>query len=157
MSNVKVQGGEAGINDQVPTPDTRCLTPVAGSVYALKGNNTRELWRCELPTTGQDGGLPLPADGPNEMDVAKWGLWNTELRICPNPVSDATTISFFLPAAENVSLRLCDAAGRIVRTVVSVEERAAECRLPTAGLSKGVYFLELNANGCCITRKLVLQ
>ena len=81
----------------------------------------------------------------------------------PNPFNPITTIAFGLKKSGHVSLRIYDAAGRLVATLVD-ESRAAGSYTAdwnarsTDGhaVSSGVYFYRLSAPGYERTRKMVL-
>jgi flagellar hook capping protein FlgD len=69
----------------------------------------------------------------------------------PNPFSDATDISFELPAAKHVTLRVYSATGRLVRTLVDATvplglHRAAWNGRDEAGrvVASGIYFVKLS-------------
>jgi hypothetical protein len=83
----------------------------------------------------------------------------------PNPFNPTTTIRYSIAAAGRVSLRIYNAAGQLVRTLVD------EAQLPRAegfsvvwdgadnrgrSVSSGVYFLKLTAGDFSQTRKAVL-
>jgi len=76
----------------------------------------------------------------------------------PNPFNPVTRISYALPKAGFVTLKIYDLLGREVRTLVneyktantySVEFNASE-------LSSGVYFYKINANGFSDIKKMML-
>ncbi|MDZ7406155.1 MAG: T9SS type A sorting domain-containing protein, partial [candidate division KSB1 bacterium] len=76
----------------------------------------------------------------------------------PNPFNPTTTISFSLPLGSFVSLKVFDALGREVSTLVS-EELAAGTYVrqwEAAGLPSGVYFYRLQAGSFTETKKLIL-
>jgi hypothetical protein len=83
----------------------------------------------------------------------------------PNPFNPATTIRYSIASAGRVSLRVYNAAGQLVRTLVDDEQA------PTAegfsvswdgtdnrgqGVSSGVYFYKLSAKEFSETKKMVL-
>jgi len=82
----------------------------------------------------------------------------------PNPFNPATTISFVVPAGgANVSLRIYDTAGRLVRTLVDRFEPSGTREVTWQGrndqgqpVSSGVYFYRLTAPSFSETRKMVL-
>lgn len=81
----------------------------------------------------------------------------------PNPFNPSTTISYELPAATPVSLRIYDVAGRLVRTLAGgVAPAGAHTRQwdgrddRGAAVASGVYILRLEAGGTALTRKMVL-
>jgi hypothetical protein len=70
---------------------------------------------------------------------------NCEMRILPNPISSSGLISFSLPAAANVSLKLYNTLGQLVETVYDGFKTAGvhEFSLDVGQLSQGTYFLML--------------
>jgi hypothetical protein len=86
-----------------------------------------------------------------------------ELRITPNPftTSLSPSISYALPVAGNVSVRLYDITGKLVSTLASGHHRAGSysCSLLTThySLASGIYVLELEACGLRLGRKLVIE
>lgn len=80
----------------------------------------------------------------------------------PNPFRDASSISYSLPAAATVELRVLDVRGRLVRIVESGIRGAGQHRAEWDGRDRtgrpaapGLYFAELRAGGQSVTRKLV--
>jgi hypothetical protein len=66
----------------------------------------------------------------------------------PNPASGAATVQFAVPERQRVTLRLYDALGRRVQTLVDgARTGRQQVRLHTTDLSSGVYFLRLRAGG----------
>lgn len=110
-------------------------------------NLPRDLWAFDMSTTG------LSEDGQDRP-----GLF---LSVSPNPAKGQVKIIFTLPDEEPYSLRLYDAAGRIVRVIDDSPERKGP-GLP-GGISwspdvpRGVYFLRLEAGGRVLTEKLVVN
>ena len=76
----------------------------------------------------------------------------------PNPFNPATTISFSVPAQSFVSLKIFDALGREISTLVSEQLFAGTYsrQWDAAGLPSGVYFYRLRAGLFIETKKLVL-
>ena len=81
----------------------------------------------------------------------------------PNPFNPTTTFHFTLPAESDVSLRIYDASGRLITTLVS-ESRGAGTHSVTwngAGdtgirAASGVYYARLVADNEVVTRRIVL-
>ena len=81
----------------------------------------------------------------------------------PNPMRESARIDYVLPAPGTVNLRVFDAQGRLLRTLVEGEQPAGQAsrlwdgrdaqgrRVPT-----GVYFYRLEAGGEVLTRKLMV-
>jgi PKD repeat protein len=82
----------------------------------------------------------------------------------PNPFNPATTISFALPEAGHVTLRVYDAQGHLVRTLVN-EDRAADFHSVEwdgrddagASLGSGVYLYRLETARTVLQQKMVLM
>jgi len=81
----------------------------------------------------------------------------------PNPFNPITTIAFDLPRASRVSLRVYDAAGRMVRDLVSADLDAASHHVVWDGTDdagrrqpSGVYHYRLVTNERSVTRAMTL-
>ena len=101
----------------------------------------------------------VPVAVPEETPVATFHLRQNY----PNPFNPRTTIAFTLPAKSLVSLRVYDAAGRLVRTLAKGEFTAGPHAIEWNGTSNagtkaasGVYFYRLQAGELTSTRKMVL-
>lgn len=77
----------------------------------------------------------------------------------PNPANGSTTLSFNLPSAGPVSLRLCDLNGRVVKDLenrtLSPGMHAYTVDLSDVG--SGVYFYALRSTGSLLTRNLLVE
>lgn len=81
----------------------------------------------------------------------------------PNPLFKETTISYAIPRAGEVSLKIYDIAGKLVKTLVNgVQEvglnKVVWNRLDDNGteVSSGAYFYRLNSDGKTITKVLTI-
>jgi hypothetical protein len=81
----------------------------------------------------------------------------------PNPFRDRTQISYALPTAGNVSLRVYDATGRTVRTLASGHQRAGSYSVTWDSrdnrgrqVPRGVYFYRLDTPGFRSVKKAVV-
>jgi photosystem II stability/assembly factor-like uncharacterized protein len=77
----------------------------------------------------------------------------------PNPFNPSTRISFSVPIAVFVSLKVYDLLGREVSTLVgeALTPGRYEVTFDGAGLASGVYFYHLQAGQSVQTKKLLLQ
>ncbi len=66
----------------------------------------------------------------------------------PNPFNPTTVISYQLPVASTVSLKVYDALGKEVMTVVNGRQEAGQynASLNASGLASGIYFYRLQAS-----------
>jgi len=81
----------------------------------------------------------------------------------PNPSRGDVTITYALPRATEVTLRVHDVAGRLARTLVESEQPAGSHVVHWDGrtavrtaVPSGVYFLELQADGQRLMRRVVM-
>jgi hypothetical protein len=76
----------------------------------------------------------------------------------PNPFNPTTTITFALPVKSFVSLKIFDALGREVETLLAEELSVGTYskQWDASGLPSGVYFYRLQAGSFMETKKLLL-
>jgi len=76
----------------------------------------------------------------------------------PNPFNPTTTIQFFLPRSENVSLKIYNTFGQELETLVSEKLPRGNFKYEwnAGGLTSGIYFYRLQAGSFVQVRKLVL-
>jgi len=76
----------------------------------------------------------------------------------PNPFNPVTSIAFNLPSAEYVTMRVYDASGRLVGTLVDGHRSAGMHRVSFEALNvaSGTYFYKMTAGEFTATRKMIL-
>lgn len=76
----------------------------------------------------------------------------------PNPFNPSTRIEFSLPVDEVVSIKVFDATGREVTTLINGFKNKGNYSIDfnASNLSNGVYFYKLEAEGYSNTKKMVL-
>lgn len=76
----------------------------------------------------------------------------------PNPFNPTTNISFTLPQAGDVSLKVYNVLGQEVATVINQRMSAGTftATFNASGLSSGVYLYRLVANGSALVRRMTL-
>ena len=76
----------------------------------------------------------------------------------PNPFNPATLISFSVPQRTHVSLKVYNVLGQEVAVLFDgvAEPGKHELRFDGSGLSSGVYFYKMQANGSAMIRKMLL-
>ncbi len=76
----------------------------------------------------------------------------------PNPFNPTTVISYQLPVAGNVSLKLYDVLGKEVMTLVNGRQEAGayNFNFNASSLSSGVYFYRLQSGNFVQTKKMML-
>jgi hypothetical protein len=77
----------------------------------------------------------------------------------PNPFNPATTISFEIPKRNFVTLKIYDAIGNEISTLVNGEREAGRYSVKFDGsnLSSGIYFYKITAGNYTETKKLILM
>ncbi len=75
----------------------------------------------------------------------------------PNPVGAVGSVNYAVPTRGHVAIRLYDVTGRQVQTLVNghVEPGYHEAPLRGRGLSGGIYFCRMEAEGFSATKRLV--
>jgi hypothetical protein len=76
----------------------------------------------------------------------------------PNPFTETTTISWQLPQDAHVVLKIYDFTGREMKTLVDCKQAKGEhsINFKASGLSVGVYFCHLQANGRILAKKMTI-
>jgi hypothetical protein len=76
----------------------------------------------------------------------------------PNPFNPNTTITYELPRASNVSLRVFDILGRTASVLVNEKKEAGihEAKFDGSNLASGVYFYRLQAGDFVAAKRLLL-
>jgi len=77
----------------------------------------------------------------------------------PNPFNPSTQISFALPKAQRVTLKVFDLTGKEVATLLRNEHKAAavpEVIFEAGQLARGGYFYRLQAGEFVETKRMVL-
>jgi len=89
--------------------------------------------------------------------------YNPKFRIYPNPFSKSSTISYQLPMKGNVTLRVYDLSGRLVRLLLSGEQDSGYYVVAWDGsdgngikVPRGIYLIRLQAGGHTSMHKVVL-
>lgn len=115
--------------------------------YINKGENSN----IEVEETATDAIKVMKVES-NEVNAF-------EFTVGPNPVSSTATITYNMPAQENVTLTLFDELGNEVMTLVNNElanAGANTVELNAAALTSGSYICKLTANGFNAVLKVVV-
>jgi protocatechuate 3,4-dioxygenase beta subunit len=91
----------------------------------------------------------------NEIVVSNFDLFQNY----PNPFNPSTVISYQLPAASKVTLKVYNVLGNEVATLVNSNQNAGKYNVTFngSGLSSGIYFYKIEAGTFTATKKLILM
>ncbi len=85
----------------------------------------------------------------------------SDFRISPNPFSQSTVISFFLSQRGNISVRIFDTSGKVVKTLVNTDLNRGHHRFSWNATddsgrvaANGIYFVKIEGDGFRETRKV---
>ncbi len=126
---------------------------VSGGLEFTIGADNIELRLSHFSKFG--GGRGSVVDVENEINKPQeFALYQNY----PNPFNPTTNIRYSLPSNSYVTLKVYDAIGAEVTTLVNGEKPAGvyEVQFDASKLSSGIYFYELKANNRVITRKMIL-
>ena len=100
---------------------------------------------------------PVGAEEPGSMSHAR-PLRFELLQNEPNPFHSRTVISYSLPVAGAVTLKIYNIAGRLVETIVDEEQKAGVHRVEWSPKDKssGIYFYRLEADEFADMKKILL-
>ncbi|MEP7170891.1 MAG: T9SS type A sorting domain-containing protein, partial [Bacteroidota bacterium] len=90
-------------------------------------------------------------------DIYENDLTEQSLIISPNPLSSSTTISFSLNELQNVSLKVFDLNGRLIKTLADniFEEGEHSIEWKAENVNAGIYFLQVQTAEYSKTEKLI--
>jgi len=76
----------------------------------------------------------------------------------PNPFNPSTTIKYFIPKTQHVTIKVYDILGREIAVLVNERQQAGEHSLIFNGqnLSSGIYFYRMKTGDFSAIRKSVL-
>ncbi len=117
--------------------------------------------KLSIESVQTGSGLVYKDDDFTVLDVTVESTIPTDfylLQAYPNPFNSATRITYGLPIASSVSLKLYDLSGRLIQTLAEGEKQAGVqiTILNAAELPSGLHFVRLSASGHVFTRKVML-
>ncbi len=82
---------------------------------------------------------------------------NHDVRILPNPSAGSVSIVWDNPLITQLSLKVINVQGEVVHRKDCVSTENGQCQLIIPSINSGVYFLEINAAGKVIHKKLIIN
>jgi hypothetical protein len=139
------------------------LTTAFGYIYLLKGNKTNEFYawipHSEKQITSEKQNR-FDNETNSNIQEAESGLgYDLSMNVRPNPCNKFTVISYVLPIAGPVLIKLYNANGQVIKMIDEKNSGAGKYnhRLMTQNLSPGIYFISIKANQKELISKLVIQ
>ncbi len=134
--------------------------PFSTSVYALNFNNnylysgTPNGFYRQPVVANLMAITEVEEENNNEVIPSAYALHQN----FPNPFNPSTTISFSIPNAEFVTLKIYDSVGKEVETLVNENLQAGSYKkqFNATNLASGVYFYRLQAGSYYQTNKMIL-
>jgi len=131
------------------------LTPVAiyslavAGDYLFAGSSQAGIWRRPLTEL-------TPVEEPGSGDLPQFFELSQNY---PNPFNPSTIINYTLPVESFVTIKLYDALGGEVKTLVQNEQNAGsyQVELKAEELISGIYFYRMRAGKFVETRKMILM
>jgi hypothetical protein len=135
------------------------MVSVDGTLFALKGNKTYELWRYALGSNSPFGiGHSSPEPSPDGVMAAQTTLGSWRLSVSPNPLASGfAVLRYNLPKAGPATLNVFDVAGRTVLTQTMALGQTGAASLDLRRLKAGVYLVEVTTEGYSTTQKLEVE
>jgi len=131
-------------------------TYVDGAMYMLVGNKMPEFWRYAEPVKTAN---VRPATITSAAGEKTTTIYNFNLSVSANPFRKTTTINYTVPVNGKVKIKLFNASGRLVETLVNDNLSAGKytINLSANKLSSGVYFVKYESNTNNSELKLIVQ
>ena len=131
---------------------TMNTTDLAAKLQFYLGTSTASVWIDDI--TIVDNNLTT---GIDELVAANGNI--SVLQNFPNPFTTTTTIKYKVTEPGIVSIKVFNAIGTEVATMVNENKVAGDytVELNTAGLPDGIYFCRMQTGFCSETRKLILR
>jgi molybdopterin-binding protein len=145
----------ASINWTVPA-----LTPRSTRIYAVIDPDN--LITNEVHENNNRGWAPLSDYSlPVEINAIETNNIPDKIELMqnyPNPFNPSTTIKFAIPSSSNTTLKVYDALGREVRTLVDEKLARGSYNITfnASDMTSGVYFYKLQVGNMVQTKKLML-
>lgn len=132
--------------------DTYYLTLVGDSNNIFIGNKLKSYGRSVRCINDNITGI-------NEKNIPELPKGYSLLQNYPNPFNPTTIISYQVPANSHITIKIFDAIGNEIATLVNEYKPAGsyEVKFNGSKLSSGVYFYQMKAGNFSATKKLIIM
>lgn len=133
------------INSGLPHLDVRALALNDSMKQIFAGTNGKGVFVATLKTSVQESAQAMPSS----FELAQNH---------PNPFNPSTTIAFSLSRASHVTLKIFNALGEEIATLVDEKRNAGRHQVvwEAKGVASGIYFYHLQSEQGALTRKMIL-
>ncbi len=148
-----------GVDFKKSVPKTgAALTYANNYVWLLKGNKKPEFWRL-VPTPAPLARTTSTTYITTTVMTEKSTPAIFSFDATPNPFAKLTTIRYTVPISGKVSLKLYNASGRLIETLINDNLNAGtySFNLSANTLTKGIYFLKYEDRANKSEVKLIVQ
>ncbi|MEO8146510.1 MAG: T9SS type A sorting domain-containing protein [Bacteroidia bacterium] len=96
--------------------------------------------------------------GTLSTGIIRHTFTQSHIKISPNPFSNSTTISFSLPQSQNVSLKIFDVNGRLIKTLAdnTLKQGQHQVVWNVNDVQPGIYYLQIQTPDFVKTEKLIV-
>jgi hypothetical protein len=160
-------GWSTRVADTIPNPSKAkgvkngAALTYLDNLYLLKGNKTRQFWMYQPPTAKSEARIENNSYNVIASQSKTISDMLPVLGVSPNPFTKLTTIRYTVPVAGKVSLKLYNATGRLVETLVNEYQSTGSYTLNInnmkSNISKGIYFLKLETTSDTKETKLIIE
>ncbi|MCX7785298.1 MAG: C25 family cysteine peptidase [candidate division WOR-3 bacterium] len=136
------------IKDRLPVFDKKhapktgsAMAYAGGKIWLLVGNKQPDFWCYTIGA--QDIFTTKPSTYPNIATERSISNLKFHLEISPNPFNKLTTIQYTVPIAGEVSIKLYNINGQLIKTIIDEHHNKGNYTtiLSTDNLTKGIYFI----------------
>jgi len=130
----------------------KTVNPLLGSIYPLRDHIQMKIY--------EDGAVEIPGFTTvvsTKQVTSKPGKFNIRQNY-PNPFNPVTCIQYTLPIAAHVEIRIFNALGQQVASLIDKKQTAGAHRIQWdgSGFPSGLYFYRIQAGEFCDTKKCLL-
>ncbi len=162
-NTIRLSMNSAGTNKCFKTTDLGSTweEEILPALGLANGIQHMEFVNSSLGYAGGDAGLFMKYQGPTGINSSIDGT-PSEYKLeqnFPNPFNPTTTINFTIPKSSDVSLKIYDALGKEVATIVNEFKPSGKYSYEFAAppsLTSGIYFYKLVSGDFVSTKKLIL-
>ena len=117
-------------------------------------------WAGSYNLSATEGGMfKFTGDLLTSSAAIKNYSYTKSLSVFPNPFTSNTTIEFYLPNPDFVTLSIYDITGKHLKTILSKKLSKGDHKINwnAEGLNEGIYFIRLEIKTSSIVQKVVIM